>query len=243
MKKNSTNEFFENCKTIIFAIFIALIIRTFAAEPFNIPSGSMIPTLLIGDYLFVSKYSYGYSKHSLPFSLPLISGRILYTKPVLGDVAVFKTPTDNKTDFIKRIVGLPGDRVQVKNGTLYINGKNIQRKRLPDAILKDFNGNSKAVIRYEETLPNGRKYIVQEDDTNKGWLDNTPEFIVPKEHFFAMGDNRDNSSDSRVFGYIPINNLVGRAEFLFFSIKNSSAWKFWNWHSSVRVKRLFTGIE
>ena len=244
MKKTGTSELFETVKTVFFAILIALFVRTFAAEPFNIPSGSMIPTLLVGDYLFVSKYSYGYSRHSLPFSLPLISGRIFYSEPVLGDVAVFKTPADNRTDYIKRIVGLPGDTVQVKNGILLINKSPVIRKRLPDALVQTANGTTlKAVERYEETFPNGRKHLIQEGDKNTGWLDNTPEFKVPDEHFFALGDNRDNSSDSRIFGFVPMKNLVGKAEFLFFSIEGSSAWKVWNWYDSVRTGRLFTGIE
>ena len=243
MKKSGTSELFETVKTVIFAILIALFVRTFAAEPFNIPSGSMIPTLLVGDYLFVSKYSYGYSKHSLPFSVPLITGRMFYNPPKLGDVAVFKTPADNRTDYIKRIVGLPGDRVQVTNGILYINRSPVIRKRLPDAIVQTPNGTLRTVERYEETFPNGRKHLIQEGDKNTGWLDNTPEFQVPNEHFFVMGDNRDNSSDSRVFGFVPMNNLVGKAEFLFFSIEGSSAWKIWNWYHNVRTERIFTGIE
>ncbi len=243
MKKSNTSDFRETVKTVFFAIIIALVVRSFGAEPFNIPSGSMIPTLLVGDYLFVSKYSYGYSKHSLPFSIPIIPGRLFFSKPKLGDVAVFKTPSDNKTDYIKRIVGLPGDKVEVRNGLLFINNNAVLRRRLPDTAISDKFGNLKTVQRYEVTLPNGRKHNIQETDGDRGWLDNTPQFEVPKNHFFAMGDNRDNSSDSRIFGPVPMKNLVGRAEFLFFSIKDSSAWKVWNWYSNVRVERLFTMIK
>ena len=243
MKKSGGKELLETLKTVFFAIIIALFVRTFAAEPFNIPSGSMIPTLLVGDYLFVSKYSYGYSRHSLPFSIPIIPGRIVSSEPRLGDVAVFKTPVDNRTDFIKRIVGLPGDKVQLKNGVLFINDKAVKRRRLPDSAIKDAVGNLKTVARYEVTLPNGARHQIQESEGDSGWLDNTPKFSVPPDHFFTLGDNRDNSSDSRVFGFVPMKNLVGKAEFLFFSIKGSSAWKIWNWYSSVRVDRLLKKLK
>ena len=243
MKKSGGRELLETLKTILFAIIIALIVRTFAAEPFNIPSGSMIPTLLVGDYLFVSKYTYGYSRHSLPFSAPIIPGRVFYSEPKLGDVVVFKTPVDNRTDFIKRIVGLPGDKVQLKNGVLFINDKAVKRRRLPDSAIRDAVGNLKTVARYEVILPNGARHQIQESEGDSGWLDNTPKFSVPPDHFFTLGDNRDNSSDSRVYGFVPMKNLVGKAEVLFFSIKDSSAWKIWNWYSSVRVERLLKKIK
>ena len=139
-------------------------------------------------------------------------------------------------------MGLPGDKVQVINGVLFINEKPVKRRRLPDSAVLDSNGNLRSVARYEVTLPNGYQHQIQETEGDRGWLDNTHKFSVPKKHFFVMGDNRDNSSDSRVFGFVPVKNLVGKAQFLFFSIKNSSAWKIWNWYSSVRINRLFTKI-
>ena len=241
MNRNKTQGFIETVRTVVYAVLIALVIRTFAYEPFNIPSGSMKPTLLIGDYLFVSKMSYGYSDHSLPFSLPLIPGRILFSEPERGDVAVFKLPSDNNTDYIKRLVGLPGDRIQMVKGILHINGEAVERKRVDDFVQRDGAGNIRRIPRYLETLPNGRShYILEKND--RGPLDNTPVYTVPEGHYFAMGDNRDSSSDSRVIGFIPVENLVGRAEVLFFSIQGS-AWKIWTWPWTVRFGRLFKGIE
>ena len=162
MAKRKSGGFFESVKTIVYALLIALVIRTVAFEPFNIPSGSMLPTLEIGDYLFVSKFSYGYSQHSLPLSLPLISGRILFSEPERGDVAVFKLPSDNKTDYIKRIVGLPGDKIQVKYGRLKINGKTVDRRKIKDYLMLGEFGQSGKVTRYIETLPGGKKYEILE---------------------------------------------------------------------------------
>ena len=231
----------ETITTISLAILIALGIRTVAYEPFNIPSGSMIPTLLIGDYLFVSKFSYGYSRHSLPFSLPLIPGRIFITEPKRGDVVVFKLPTDNETDYIKRLVGLPGDTVQLKNGILHLNGKPVKRERVDDFIERAGKSNYTRTTRYIETLANGnRHYIIEERDN--GHRDNTRVFKVPEGHYFVMGDNRDNSSDSRFIGFIPRENLIGRAEFLFFSV-DGKVWEFWKWPSTLRLERFFEGIE
>jgi signal peptidase I len=236
----------ETVKTIIIAVVVALGVRTIAYEPFNIPSGSMMPTLLIGDYLFVSKMSYGYSRHSLPFSLPLIPGRILFTEPERGDVAVFKLPSDNTTDYIKRIIGLPGDKIQVKGGILHINGKAVQRERAGEYVQRNaLTGRYQRIPRYLETLPNGRQHYILESSGDNGALDNTGVFSVPEGHYFGMGDNRDNSSDSRVLhsvGYIPRANLVGRADVKFFSV-DGSAWKFWKWGSSLRTERFFEGIE
>lgn len=236
----------ETVKTIVYAVLIAVVVRTFAYEPFNIPSGSMIPTLLVGDYLFVSKLSYGYSRHSLPFSLDLFRGRIFATPPKRGDVAVFKLPTDNETDYIKRIIGLPGDHIQMRGGRLYINDKEVKRRRAGDYILHDESGYTRTLKRYIETLPNGRThYIIEESDHDQ--LDNTPVYVVPKGYYFAMGDNRDNSLDSRVLnqvGYVPAENLVGRAEFLFFSTNGSaSIWEFWRWPSAIRFSRIFSGVN
>src|SRR3546814_263759 len=200
-------------RTILIAVGIALVIRTFAYEPFNIPSGSMIPTLLVGDYLFVSKMSYGYSRHSLPFSLPLIPGRVLYSAPERGDVVVFKLPSDNKTDYIKRIIGLPGDTIQVVGGILHINGEAVKRRQVENFRDEDRYGRPADVKQYVETLPNGVEHRILEisDDQPN---DDTGVYRVPEGHFFAMGDNRDNSVDSRFarVGFIPKDNLVGRAE-------------------------------
>ena len=234
----------ETIKTVIYAALIAFGIRTIAYEPFNIPSGSMIPTLLIGDYLFVSKFSYGYSRFSLPFNLPLIAGRVFYTEPERGDVMVFKLPKDTSTDYIKRIIGLPGDTVQLKDSVLYINGKPVKRERVGDYISQNGAGNYNRTARYRETLPNGKSYFTLEY-TEKTIFDSTPVYTVPEGHFFAMGDNRDKSKDSRYLddvGFIPRENLVGRAEFLFFSV-DGSVWEFWKWTKSLRFSRFYQGIE
>jgi len=231
----------DTVKTIIYAIVIALFIRTFAFEPFNIPSGSMIPSLLVGDYLFVSKYSYGYSRHSLPLSLPLIPGRVFGSLPERGDVAVFKLPKDNKTDYIKRIIGLPGDKIQVREGRLYLNGTLVERKPLPGYVARGPFGSNMTIPMFEETLPDGVKHLILEK-TDRGQLDNTSVYTVPPGHVFGMGDNRDDSLDSRVLsevGYIPIENLVGRAEFVFFSYDPEGA----SWPLTVRWSRLFQAIR
>lgn len=245
MASKKSGGFGEMIRTVGVAVVIALGIRTFAYEPFNIPSGSMIPTLLIGDYLFVSKMSYGYSRHSLPFSLPLIPGRIWFTEPERGDVAVFKLPSDNSTDYIKRIVGLPGDTIQVTGGVLRINGDAVARREVAPYQTVGRFGQVTAAKRYIETLPNGRDHIIIEmSDRAPG--DNTPVFTVPEGHYFAMGDNRDNSQDSRFaqVGYIPRANLVGRAEVLFFSTDGGAQWwEFWKWPFSIRYGRLLDSVE
>ncbi|MDP6603612.1 MAG: signal peptidase I [Rhodospirillales bacterium] len=237
----------DNLRTIIYAVLIALVVRTFAYEPFNIPSGSMIPTLLVGDYLFVSKFSYGYSRHSFPFSFPPFSGRLFSDQPARGDVAVFKLPSDNRTDYIKRIVGLPGDKIQVISGVLHINGEPVRRRRIEDYAHTDNGRITLRAQQFVETLPEGRRHLLIEEAGDFGELDNTPEFVVPQGHYFAMGDNRDNSSDSRVMasvGFVPAENLVGRAEFLFFSIEPGVRfWEIWKWPFAIRFGRLFDGIE
>ena len=241
----------ELIRTVVYAIVIAVGIRTFAYEPFSIPSGSMIPTLLIGDYLFVSKFAYGYSRHSLPFSLPLFEGRIFATSPKRGDVAVFKFPVKENSnygkDYIKRVIGLPGDRIQVRFGFLHINGKPVRRLKIEEFEFPDGFHAGDRVAQYIETLPNGSRHRLIEmfgdrldGDGGRPNYDNTREWLVPANHYFVMGDNRDNSSDSRAGWTVPMENLVGRAEFLFFS-KPAEAWIFelWNW----RFLRIFNGIE
>jgi signal peptidase I len=243
--RRQSNAWVENIKTIVYAGLIAIGVRTVAFEPFNIPSGSMIPTLLVGDYLFVAKYSYGYSTFSLPFSPPLFSGRIFGSLPKRGDVVVFKYPHDTSVDYIKRIVGLPGDRIQVKQGQLYINGELCPRQAEGD-YLADDNGIKMMRKLYVETLPNGVKHeILKERDD--GWVNNTQEYLVPPDHVFAMGDNRDNSADSRFMdgvGFVPVENLVGRAEILFFSIDAEYPWwEFWEWPFEIRWSRLLNPIH
>lgn len=236
----------ENVRTIAYALLIALFIRAFLFQPFFIPSSSMESTLLIGDYLFVAKYSYGYSKHSLPFSPPLFSGRIVGVQPERGDIAVFKQPTDNRTDFIKRVIGLPGDTVQMRSGVLYLNDKAVPRARVDDFIQRDAAGNVYRVPQYRETLPNGVSYITLDRMRDSVW-DDTGLYVVPAGHYFMMGDNRDNSSDSRVpdvVGYVPFENLIGKAEITFFSADGSAAfWQFWKWPSSIRWDRIGKWVE
>ncbi len=234
----------ETLKTLVYAVVIALVVRTLLFEPFNIPSGSMKPTLLVGDYLFVSKFAYGYSRYSVPLGLPLFSGRIFERLPERGDVVVFKLPSDNKTDYIKRVVGLPGDRIQVLNGVLQINGTPVQLERVGD-FDEDFDGRTVAVPMLQEQLPEGRRHLIL-DLTPNGSLDNTGIYLVPPGHVFAMGDNRDNSLDSRVenVGYIPVENLIGRAEVLFFSVNSqASFWQPWTWPWGIRYGRLFNLIH
>jgi signal peptidase I len=243
----------ETVKTVVYAVLIALVVRTVAYEPFNIPSGSMVPTLLTGDYLFVSKFSYGYSRYSLPFGLPLFSGRITLPfshPPQRGDVAVFKLPTDTSTDYIKRIVGLPGDHIQVRHGILYINDQAAARHPAGDYEYEE-NGVVGVLHQYVESLPRGpgepplEHPIIKVGDN--GPLDNTPVYDVPPGHYFGMGDNRDNSQDSRVLsavGYIPAENLVGKAQFLFFSTDGWARWwEIWKWPFSIRYSRLFHGVH
>jgi len=246
MAKKKTGVFGETIRTVLYAVAIALVIRVFAYEPFNIPSGSMIPSLLIGDYLFVSKFSYGYSRYSLPWGLPLFKGRVLASPPERGDVVVFKLPKDNKTDYIKRVIGLPGDRIQVQAGTLYINGEPVQRDKAAERSVTGYGGLETQVTEYIETLPNGHQHRIWER-SDQDLLDNTPVYTVPSDHYFAMGDNRDSSQDSRVLsevGFVPFENLIGRAEFLFFSHDESARlWEIWKWPFAIRYSRLGHGIE
>lgn len=242
-KKQQTGGWAETFRTLVYAILIAVVVRTAAYEPFNIPSGSMVPTLLIGDYLFVSKFSYGYSRYSLPLQLPLFKGRVLSKAPERGDVAVFRQPVNDDT-FIKRIVGLPGDEIQVIGGVLNINGVAVKRERIDDFLYESGRGAPRFVPRYLETLPNGAVHPIIEVDGDTGFADNTQIFKVPAGRYFAMGDNRDNSADSRTGWTVPLDNFVGPAKFLFFSTDGSAGLlEFWRWPSATRFSRLFDGIR
>jgi signal peptidase I len=234
----------ETVKTVVYALLIALVIRTFLFQPFNIPSGSMENTLLIGDYLFVEKYAYGYSRYSFPWGLAPVSGRIFGSDPARGDVVVFKFPPDPSTDYIKRVIGLPGDHVQMLNGQLYLNDKPIPKVRVDDYLETDSIGVVHHIPRYRETLPGGKSYFVLDRIAN-GPADNTDLYVVPPGHYFMMGDNRDNSADSRAdVGYVPAENLVGKAEILFFSVDDSARiWEFWKWPWAIRYNRIFTVID
>jgi len=236
----------ETIRTIIYAVLIAVVVRTFAYEPFKIPSESMLPTLMIGDYLFVSKFSYGYSRHSFPFSFAPISGRIFAELPERGDVAVFKKPIGEPIDYIKRIIGLPGDKIQMINGALHLNGKEVKRERVEDFVERTRNGDTRRIRQYQEILPNGRTYYTL-NYTDLGGLDNTNVYTVPEGHVFGMGDNRDNSTDSRVLthvGYIPVENLVGRAEIIFMSLNGNAEWyEIWKYPLAIRWNRIFDPLS
>lgn len=233
------NGLWETVKVIVQALLLALVVRTLLFQPFTIPSGSMIPTLLVGDYLFVSKYSYGYSRFSMPLSPNLFEGRIWGADPERGDIAVFKLPQNTNIDYIKRVIGLPGDKIQVKDSILHINGRPVKRERIED--FKD-DGGGPALPMYKETLPNGVTYNTLDLHLTEG--DNTKIFEVPKGHFFMMGDNRDNSVDSRFdVSYVPHENFVGPAKSIFFSVANDAhPLYFWRWPSDMRFDRLFTGL-
>jgi len=242
----SKKSIIDNLKTIFYALIIAIFIRSIFLQPFYIPSSSMEPNLLIGDRLFVTKYSYGFSKHSFPFSPNLFNGRILFSNPDRGDVIVFKTPADNRTDYIKRLIGIPGDEVQFIDGDLYLNGNQIL-KTLISSSKKVYCGNETINVNtFEEKLPNGKTYLAtyRKDYT----FQNSDKFIIPKNHFFFLGDNRDCSKDSRYLsevGYVNKNNLVGKAQFLFFSsdYRIGSILKFWNWSKIIRFERFFNKIN
>jgi signal peptidase I len=242
IKRNFFYIIYENLKTLLGALIIAILIRSLLFQPFYIPSSSMEPTLLVGDRIFVSKYAYGYSKHSFPFSPNLFDDRFLSRIPERGDLVVFKTPSDNRTDYIKRLIGLPGDTIQFKNGNLFINDTKIFREKVDNSILircGNFNIETNTFI---EKLPNGVAHFVVYK--KNGSLQNTKKYKVPASHYFLMGDNRDCSKDSRYLnsvGYVNNNNLVGEAKVIFFSndTNKSSLLKFWNLKNSFRLDRLF----
>ena len=244
--KLDKNFFSENIKTLIYALIIAVIIRSLLVQPFYIPSSSMEPTLLVGDRLFVTKYSYGYSKHSFPFSPPILNKRIMFSAPQRGDVIVFKTPADNRTDYIKRLIGMPGDTIQFIEGSILINDKKILRKKIENKKIIRCGNFLLETNSFLETLPNGIEHIVVYK--KKGSLQNTKVFKVPANHYFLLGDNRDCSKDSRYLdsvGYVNNLNLVGEAKLIFFSNDTniSSLLKFWNLKESFRFNRLFMKIK
>lgn len=243
-EKKQQNALWENTKVVVQALLLAMIIRTVLFQPFTIPSGSMMPTLLVGDYIFVNKFAYGYSRYSLPFSPNLFSGRILGSSPKRGDIVVFRFPPNPDIDYIKRVVGLPGDRVQMKDGILYINGTAVPR--VPDgSFTSDYKLDpGEDVPVYRERFDNGRNFDTLDQSPNsKG--DNTREFLVPEGNYFMMGDNRDNSADSRFdVGFVPAENLVGRASMIFFSLGNDTSFReFWKWPTNMRWDRLFKVVE
>lgn len=250
LKAAGDSGWWESVKIVLQAFAIAMVVRYFLYQPFNIPSGSMMQTLLIGDYLFVSKLSYGYSKYSFPFSLNLFSGRVLASEPKRGDVAVFRLPRDNSFDYIKRVIGLPGDEIQMKGGVLYINATPVPKIRKGEFVSNAGSEHfTRKIPMFEETLPNGVKYMVLDSDPH-GSLDNTGVYKVPPGHYFMMGDNRDNSTDSRVHpdqegvGFVPFENFIGRAEVIFFSCaadeaNRCSLFTPWTWPFDIRWSRIF----
>ena len=246
MKKNLLYSLIENIKTILYALVIAVVIRSLFFQPFYIPSSSMEPTLLIGDRIFVSKYAYGYSKHSFPFSPTLFKKRLFQKQPSYGDLVVFKTPEDNRTDYIKRLIGMPGDRIHFQNGDLLINNNPIPRIKIDKEYKIRCGSFSPDVNAYKETLPNGYQYIAVYN--KMGTMQNSDIYIIPDNHFLFLGDNRDCSKDSRYLsnvGYVSSENLVGNAKIIFFSNDtiSGSILKFWNWNESLRIERFFNLLK
>ena len=241
----SSDSWWDLIKILLYALVIALIERTFFFQPYNIPSGSMEETLMVGDFLFVEKFAYGYSRYSLPWGRLLPEfGRVWASPPQRGDVAVFALPSEPSRDFVKRIIGLPGDRVQVLYGVVYLNDKPLPRTRASDYV-EDQNGYWHHVVRYRETLPGGKSYYVLDREI-EGEYDTTPIYTVPAAHYFMLGDNRDDSDDSRgIVGYVPSENLVGRAQLKFFSIdeRKTTVWTFWKWPKAIRFGRIFRAIN
>ena len=242
MKNKLLHAIFDNIKTILYALIIAIVIRSLFFQPFYIPSSSMEPTLLVGDRIFVSKYSYGYSKHSFPFSPPFSNERFFTKDPKRGDLVVFKTPSDNRTDYIKRLIGLPGDTIQFKNGEIFLNNKKIKREKIKNESIIRCGSQNLNTVSFIETLPNGISYNAVY--LTKGTLKNSDEYKVPNDSFFLMGDNRDCSKDSRFLssvGYVNKINLVGKASIIFFSNDTNinSILKIWNLNKSLRLDRFF----
>ena len=241
-KPAAANEFAETLKSLAVVAVIFLVVRVLLFQPFTIPSASMEPTLLPGDYVVISKFSYGFSRYSMPFSPPLFHGRLFDHAPQRGDVVVFKLPRDNHTDYIKRLIGLPGDRIQVKSGVVWLNGSPLPRDELAPAIEEDQSGLSQQVARFIEHMPNGKSYVTKDYGVD-GEVDNTGVFVVPPKSYFFMGDNRDNSSDSRYpeaigVGYVPEENLVGKAQIILFSWnEKASLFKPWTWLLDFRPER------
>ncbi|NEJ25396.1 signal peptidase I [Rhizobium leguminosarum] len=238
------NALWENIKVIIQALILAMVIRTLLFQPFTIPSGSMMPTLLVGDYIFVNKFAYGYSKYSLPFSPDVFNGRLFGADPKRGDIVVFRFPPNPEVDYIKRCIGLPGDHIQVTDGVLYVNSKPVP-KVADGSFTSDYKLDPGADVPvFRETLDNGKTYdTLDQSPVSRG--DNTREFIVPEGHYFMMGDNRDNSLDSRFdVGFVPAENLVGRASVIFFSLGNDTSFReIWKWPTNMRWDRLFKVVE
>ncbi|MAH52246.1 MAG: signal peptidase I [Candidatus Pelagibacter sp.] len=238
--------FIDNFKTLFYALLIAILIRSIIIQPFYIPSSSMEPNLLVGDRLFVSKYTYGFSKHSFPFSPPFFNGRVLFSEPERGDVIVFKTPADNRTDYIKRLIGLSGDEIQFINGDLFLNGNQIIKKFISSDDEIYCGNNTIRVNTFEEKLPNGKTYRASYRQDYS--FQNSDKFIIPENHYFFLGDNRDCSKDSRFLsevGYVHKDNIVGKAQILFFSsdYKIGSILKFWQWSEILRFKRILKKIN
>lgn len=237
-------------KTIFYAFLIAIAFRTFVMQPFSIPSESMLKNLMIGDFLMVSKSSYGFSKHSLPFSLPLIPGRIFASDVERGDVVVFRLPRDPDIYYIKRIIGTPGDKIQTKGGELYLNDVKVPNKRLEDYVRLGRYDREETFMQIEETMPNGKSYVTLDMGYDKDSdADDSDAFLVPEGHYFAMGDNRDNSLDSRWnrdkgVGFIPSENIIGKAKWITLSFDNKSAlWEIWKWFPAERRERFFSTIN